>query len=160
MPIEQWLRRAAGSSLILPWLLSGCAEPLRSPQDIQPLLLPAAGATVSTTRSDPAEILAAELNGDVLELEVRFGGGCGEHDFSLIHTGEFMESHPVQTRLNLAHDAHGDNCRALLTRDLTFNLAPVKRAYRQSYAEHDALILHVHPPGDRSGSAHTLRYEF
>lgn len=160
MRVKQWSHRAAGFTLAVSLLVIGCADPLRSAEEIQPLLLPAAGTSVSTTRSDPAEIMRADLDGDVLKLHVRFGGGCAEHDFSLIHTGEFMESHPVQTRLNLTHDAHGDNCRALLSRDLTFDLAPVKRAYRQSYSEHGALILHVHAPGPQSGRAHTLRYEF
>lgn len=160
MPLKQWSRRTALFTLALPLLLIACAEPLRSAEDIQTVLLPAAGTSVSTTRSDPAEIVRAELDGDVLKLHVRFGGGCADHDFSLIHTGGFMESHPVQTRLLLTHDAHGDNCRALLSRDLTFDLAPVKRAYRQSYSEHGALILHVHAPGPQPGRTHTLRYEF
>ena len=160
MPMKQWSGRATRFFLTVPLLVIACADPLRSADDIQPLLLPAAGTSVSTTRSDPAEIIRAELDGDVLQLHVRFGGGCAEHDFSLIHTGEFMESHPVQTRLNLTHDAHGDNCRALLSRDLTFDLAPVKRAYQQSYSEHGALILHVHPPESQSARAHSLRYEF
>jgi hypothetical protein len=151
------LRRAA-MSLALASLLAACADPLRSPPGGDAVLLPTVGGT-STTRSDRADIVEASLRGDLLRVEVSFGGGCAEHDFALVHTGEFMESEPVQTVVNLAHDGHGDMCRALLRRELAFDLGPVKRAYRRNYGEHGRLTLHLRPPGGGSG-AQSFDYEF
>jgi hypothetical protein len=44
-----------------------------------------------------------------------------------------MESYPVQVGVKLAHDANGDNCKALLSRVLRFDLSPLKAAYSASY---------------------------
>lgn len=139
-------------------LLAACThEPVR-PGDAAVVVMP--GDAAVTTRLDRADIVSGEIVGDRLHLSVRFGGGCAEHDFALLHSGVFMESHPVQTRLQLAHDAHGDPCRALLGRDLSFDLAPLKAAYRQAYGSRGPLIVHVAAPGGGEGLDRPLRYEF
>lgn len=159
MVLQQCARRIVAALLTLP-LLGGCSDPLRTGDDRLPVLLPlGAGAATTTRRSDAAQIVGATIDGDRLHLELRFGGGCAEHDFALIHDGEFRESYPVQTTLTLAHDAHGDMCRALLGRDLVFDLTPVKAAYQRSYGAHGPLDLHLREPGP-AGRSHTLRYTF
>lgn len=139
-------------------LLAACGAPTPSQPAAPPSLL-AVNAPGGTTRLDPAEILQARIEGDVLLLEVRYGGGCETHDFALLHSGVFMESLPVQTVLTLAHDAHGDPCRALVGRSLRFDLTPVKRAYQAAYGEGGTLVLHLHAPGGAGAPAHSLRYE-
>jgi hypothetical protein len=109
-------------------------------------------------RFDPASIESAAIEGDLLRLQVRHGGGCEKHDFELLHSGVFLESNPVQARLDLAHDAHGDACRALVGARLSFDLAPLKREYQQAYAQqHGIVVLLVKAPG---GPVTTIRYEF
>jgi hypothetical protein len=44
-----------------------------------------------------------------------------------------MGSDPVQVRVFLSHDAFGDQCRALITEERSFDLEPLKRAYHRSY---------------------------
>lgn len=83
--------------------------------------------------ADPVTIREARLEGSLLKLAVRFGGGCQPHDFGLVASSLFMESNPVQADLLLTHDAHGDMCRALLYRDLVFDLRPLRRAYEAAY---------------------------
>lgn len=160
MNLRQCARRAPATVLALSLLLAGCVDPLRSGGELPAVLLPVGAAAASeTTRSDPAEIVAAEVEGDRLALSLRFGGGCADHDFALIPSGEFREANPVQTTLTLAHDAHGDMCRALLSRELAFDLASVRAAFQRAYGAHGPLELHVREPGP-AGRVHTLRYIF
>lgn len=87
-----------------------------------------------TTRGDPFQVVGEpRIDGDTLFITVQFGGGCARHEFRLLGGRIFLESEPVQAPLVLHHDANGDNCRALLTRDLRFDLTPLKEAWQRSY---------------------------
>lgn len=122
------------------------------------LVLPGAGSL--TARMDAAEILSARVEGDRLRLQVAHSAGCSEHDFALLLDGVFLESHPVQTHLRLAHDAHGEVCRALAMPILYFDLIPLQQLYRASYGSGGAIILHVWAPGATGPVEPPLLYEF
>jgi hypothetical protein len=111
-------------------------------------------------RMDRADILGAELAGDLLRIQVQHAGGCASHDFALLHTGVFVETLPVQTYLQLAHDAHGDVCRALITRTLTFDLSPLKQAYLNAYGGPGTIVIHLRAPGGGDSRAEPVRYVF
>jgi hypothetical protein len=111
-------------------------------------------------RRDPAEITAARLEGDVLHLQVRYGGGCRQHYFSLVHTGAFTKSIPPQTSLTLTHDASGDACEALVTTNLAFDVSPLRRLFQDGYGEHGTLVVHVHAPAGSGAPAATVLYQF
>jgi hypothetical protein len=83
--------------------------------------------------SDPVTIAAATVKGDSVELAVTYGGGCRAHAFLLLSDGAWMESYPVQVGVRLAHDDEGDNCKALLSRILRFDLTPLKTTYNAAY---------------------------
>jgi hypothetical protein len=83
--------------------------------------------------SDPVTIVSAEVKGDSLELIVNYGGGCRAQSFLLLSDAAWMESYPVQVGVRVARDAQGDNCKALLSRMLRFDLAPLKAAYNEAY---------------------------
>lgn len=141
-------------------LAAGCAEGLTVVDDgATPAVVLAESVPVRGAPSDRASIAGASLQGDVLVLDVRFGGGCAEHAFDLYAQTAFMESEPVQTRLALAHRANGDPCRALLSRELRFDLAPLRDAYRRAYGPSGRIVLHVHEPGP-SGGSHDVLYTF
>jgi hypothetical protein len=144
----------------LPAIFASCSDPLRSSATADTAQLLVASGSDATTASDRADIVSAQILGDRLELRVHFGGGCAEHDFSLVYSGAFRESHPVQTDLSLRHDAHDDPCRALLSRDLTFDLSPLRRAYQAAYGPHGVIIVYLRAPGPDPGRVHTLRYLF
>ena len=83
--------------------------------------------------SDPVTIKSATVKGDTLELWANYGGGCRAQSFLLLSDAAWMESYPVQVGVRLARDAQGDNCRALLSRMLRFDLSPLKVAYNEAY---------------------------
>lgn len=105
--------------------------------------------------SDPLTVESATISGDVLNVMVRFGGGCARHRIALLLGSAFMESFPVQVHARLAHDSGGDMCDALLTRALAFDLTPLKQRYRNSYgASAGTVVINL------SGLARSLRYSF
>lgn len=80
------------------------------------------GALAFTNSADAAEVISAKLDGSKKNIlvEVRHGGGCGEHDYSLQLKGCF-ESMPVQCQAELIHKTN-DFCEALLHRTAVINL--------------------------------------
>jgi hypothetical protein len=82
---------------------------------------------------DPVTIERDSLVGSVLTLEVSYAGGCEDHVFDLVAWGGWLESFPVQVNVFLSHDYRGDACRALVTRELRFDLGPLAEAYRRDY---------------------------
>lgn len=122
--------------------------------------IPALGSEAVTTRLDCADILAAEVRGNRLHVQVRFGGGCTAHEFSLVRTGGVVETRPVQIYLQLTHDAKANPCRALLTRDLTFDLSSFKTAYHWAPNSRGMIVFHLRAPGSGESHAAPLWYQF
>lgn len=104
---------------------------------------------------DAYEFTGMQRSGDTLTVAIRFGGGCRTHEFALLVSPAFMESYPVQMSGSLAHDAHGDTCRAIVHDTLRLDLSPLRRAYTAAYrTESDTLVLHV------AGWPLSVRYAF
>ena len=91
--------------------------------------------------ADPFVLNAAAIAGDTLTVNVSYGGGCREHQFTLLASNVFMESYPVQLGLSLAHEANGDLCRVWLTEDQTFDLTSIKRMYQAAYRQDAGTII-------------------
>ena len=105
---------------------------------------------------DPYTIEQASVKHDSLHLTVRYGGGCRTHEFRLLLFKAFRESYPVQSDGLLAHEANGDSCRALLERELRFDLTPLRDHYRRSYQTQSGVIrLRLLAPGHG-----TVEYRF
>ncbi|MEZ4414341.1 MAG: hypothetical protein R3E10_01160 [Gemmatimonadota bacterium] len=90
---------------------------------------------------DPVQIVRTRLEGDVLHLDIEYGGGCAEHRFQLVAAGSFQESDPVQMQAFLAHDDGDDPCDALLTSSLRFSLEPIAVAFRSAYRASSGRVL-------------------
>ena len=107
------------------------------------------------------EIKNVEILGDTMTFEVRYGGGCEEHDFLLVNYGGFMESWPVQTKVLLSHDNKGDTCKALITQELKFNLTPLKLSYWALYPGSEGIIvLQIIDPNGTNERPVRVRYSF
>jgi len=69
-----------------------------------------------------AEVKSAQVNGDILTLEVAYGGGCKEHKFGLELVGGCMESYPVQCTAKLV-DSALDFCEAYIQETVEISLS-------------------------------------
>ena len=105
--------------------------------------------------NDPITIDSARVDGDTLVVSVAHGGGCANHTYQLVIGSAWMESFPVQVAARIAHDAHGDGCKALLRRDLRMSLRPLAEAYRASYQQESGTVsIRL------AGTAEALLYKF
>lgn len=88
----------------------------------------------------PVTLGSHSLNGDLLEAQLSYGGGCARHEIDLVAVNGWMESHPVRVGMVFAHEDHDDPCDAFLTVPRSFDLGPVASAYREAYG--------TAPPGE------------
>jgi len=82
---------------------------------------------------DAFQIQEAGVASDLLQVKLSYGGGCRIHDVKGVAWGGWMESDPVQVRLFLSHEDFDDPCDAWITRDLRFDLGPLRSAYQDLY---------------------------
>jgi hypothetical protein len=114
---------------------------------------------------DARVIQGAEMRGEQVRVDLSYGGGCSVHHFNLVVGGGWMESNPVQVNAIVSHDAHNDNCDALLFRTVHFDLRPLKRAYQDAYGVgtpgSTTLVINLLGGGTYSSSQSLLlRYVF
>jgi hypothetical protein len=88
---------------------------------------------VTAVPPDAYDFVGATVRGDTLLATVRYGGGCRTHEFRLVIGRGFMESQPPQVRALIDHRANADPCKALLTRELRFDLTPLRAEFRRNY---------------------------
>ncbi len=140
-------------ALFLSFLLIGCDSDKKNSDDAGPLNLCDISVTGNPSITlvdefnmddwdrDPYTFSKVYINGDLLYLETRYGGGCELHDFSLVASSGFMKSNPVQSEVLLTHNDNNDGCEALITRTLIFNLSPLKEIYLQRYPDATRTII-------------------
>jgi hypothetical protein len=150
-----------GSSEMLPegmTRLVGLLERYRS--GVAPIVVDMEG-DLDGWPADAIEIVAASVEAPLLRVTVRFGGGCERHDVDLVAWSGWRESFPVQVGVALTHDAHGDMCRALLTREFTFDLTGLREAYVDAYGDGPAtLVIQLAPADSASGGGRSLDWSF
>ena len=78
---------------------------------------------VDALPSDPLEILSVGIIRNILRIDVRYGGGCKEHDIQLHTDGKLYITEPATLDLYLSHDARGESCEALVSGTLYFDLS-------------------------------------
>lgn len=96
---------------------------------------------------DPTYIRSAEVEMNKLKLKVDYAGGCEKHEFKLYGWKGISKSNPPQAEIFLSHDANGDACEALIIKDLTFDLTPLKLHYQMNYKQNGPLLLRIYVPG-------------
>ena len=108
-------------------------------------------ATPEAWGTDAYVINTATIEGDTLQIDVSYTGGCETHAFTLVAEPMFLESFPVQLRVSLAHNANSDTCEASITEDHQFDLTPIKEVYQKGYrTETGTIVLRLKdaPPSD------------
>lgn len=95
----------------------------------------------SALAADPFNLNAATLEGDELNLNVSYSGGCQEHLFRFVAERNFIDGNPVEAVFVLSHNANNDACEAWLTNRLSFDLSPLKAYFRSVYQVNEGQIL-------------------
>ncbi len=77
-------------------------------------------------RLDGGWILAADIEGDSLEIRVQYGGGCHKHDFYLLGSCAWVDVDPPRMRAVLLNDGHDDTCKAMPVTTRKFDMSPLR----------------------------------
>ena len=91
--------------------------------------------------TDDFVLRAATITDDTLRLTVSYSGGCEPHEFTLVTSGAFLESSPVQLAISVAHNANDDPCEAYPTEHYYFDLTRIKALYQQAYQQEAGTII-------------------
>lgn len=81
-------------------------------------------AALYEANSDPFTLVSASMDGKCLKIDVEYGGGCGEAEFTLVWNGAMMKSMPPQVPMKL-HLVDKDNCRSIVRKSLCFDVDQV-----------------------------------
>ena len=104
-------------------------------------LVPVLFGPTADRQTDPFTLNAAAVSGHILAVSVSYSGGCRSHLFVLTAAESFRESSPVQLPMVLTHDANEDPCEAYPTRQLRFDLAPIRERYQGAYGQDSGTVL-------------------
>lgn len=114
--------------------------------------IPIASSCAPGHPGDPVTLRVMGIEDDLLHLSARYSGGCQDHDFAACWDGAFLESFPVQARLQVLHDAHGDSCEALITKDIYLDLSALREGYEKAYRTQTGTIILRIAGADRQAS--------
>ena len=91
--------------------------------------------------SDLFDIESAKVVGDILQLELSYGGGCKDHVFTAFWAPVFLEEEPPSTEILITHDARNDSCEAWISQKLAIDLMPLRKAFRSADPKDDAFPI-------------------
>ncbi|MCX6169482.1 MAG: hypothetical protein NTX65_09085 [Ignavibacteriales bacterium] len=94
-------------------------------------------------RRDMLNVSNVTLANDLLNFSVGYSGGCREHIIELFAQKEIAKSNPAQVTINLSHFADGDMCEAYVTKEIKFDLSPLKTFLKNNYNITDRIILNI-----------------
>ncbi len=116
---------ASGAPVMLNLRASGRTSTVMLGESTPPATTAKAIHTVSRLPADKDgfDIEGVRVSGRTLSVDVRYGGGCEDHEFELYWDGRLLETSPAQARLRIVHDANGDACEALRSETLTFDVS-------------------------------------
>jgi len=127
--------------------------------DIQPVLLIDPNYS-GIIRRDAVNASDITLSNDRLNLRVEYGGGCRDHLIELFAVKEITGANPARITLHLSHFADGDLCKALITRQMKFDLTLLKSFLMNKYNIRDRVILNVLDTSGKPLKSGGIEYKF
>jgi len=107
-------------------------------------------------KSDPITVLGIDIGDECMYLTLQYGGGCAEHkvDLALILPECGTPPLPPPT-FEIRHDANGDGCKALITKDYSFDLTGIREEGKNSV---DFVLNARNADGEMSSTTYTYNY--
>ena len=110
------------------WLVA-CTEQVEMSQDNCPKYVNLNYINYDSLKTDPLTIIDVKLNGDCLMLTLQYGGGCKEHQIDLAFIQPECGTPPLPPpTFEIRHNANGDACKALITKEYSFDISGIKES--------------------------------
>ena len=77
----------------------------------------------STTISNPIQIISAKLSANILTLDIKYTGGCIDHDFQMIGSPSIAKSMPPIRSIELIDTTTNDECEKITFETLTIDIS-------------------------------------
>jgi len=95
----------------------------------------------TSTHTGDDVLTGLSISGDTLTTGLSFSGCDGEYAWELCWDGAFMESSPVQARLEVGHSDPQQDCDAAFTRDVEWDLTALQDAWHGAYGAGSGTII-------------------
>lgn len=82
---------------------------------------------------DPVYLHEAFVDGDCLQIKLSYSGGCKEHTIDLARMHPWTASSSSVPTFEIRHNANGDMCEAYFTKELRFDLTPLKMEGKKEF---------------------------
>jgi hypothetical protein len=82
---------------------------------------------------DPVYIHEAFVDGDCLQIKLSYSGGCQEHTIDLARMHPWVTGSSNIPTFEIRHNANGDMCEALFTKELRYDLTPLKQEGKKEF---------------------------
>ena len=87
-------------------------------------------------------ITASRVEKNNLFLTVTYSGGCKEHNFELLALNHFtIKQNEIHANILLSHDSNSDSCKAIINKELSFDLSPLESEYEKSFQSRSGSIV-------------------
>lgn len=74
------------------------------------------------SKGAPFTMNTLKREGDILQLNISYSGGCSPHNFEIIWDGNVYTDDPCYMNLLVIHNSNNDSCESLITQTITINL--------------------------------------
>jgi len=114
--------------LILLFALTACSDQVLVSETTDcPKYVELNYSNYNSLSTDPISIISAKVDGDCLKLTLQYGGGCKEHQVDLAFIQPECGTPPLPPpTFEIRHNANGDACKALVTKEYSFDLKGIR----------------------------------
>lgn len=113
--------------ITISFIFTACTEQEIVPESSCPKYKELGFLEQGNLKTDPINVLGVKIEGDCLHLTLQYGGGCREHDIDLVLMLPECATPPLPPPdFRISHDAHGDNCYALIIKEYSFDLSGIR----------------------------------
>lgn len=138
------------------FLLTACSEQIIVPESNCPKYKELGYLNQDSLKNDPINVLDVKIEGDCLRLTLQYGGACREHEVDLVLMLPDCATPPLPLPdFRISHDAHGDVCKALITKEYSFDLSGIRQ---EGKSKTDFILNARNAEGEMTSTTYTYNY--
>ncbi|MGE5447073.1 MAG: hypothetical protein ACM3PR_01840 [Bacteroidales bacterium] len=138
------------------FLFTGCSEQVIVPESGCTKYKELGYLNQDSLKTDPINVLAVKIEGDCLRLTLQYGGGCREHEVDLVLMLPECATPPLPPPdFRISHDANGDLCKALITKEYSFDLSGIRQ---EGKSKTDFILNARNAGGEMTSTTYTYNY--